>query len=167
VSVADRILRKLLNEGELWRTRQKGSDELSDSPQSKATDIFRWIVFIPGAVLGAMLVGFLFAFVSLLCLYPFSPDPDSAFGRIGRALIDAQRHVIFGAAFVYLGAKIAPYNRKTVAYVLAGLGFLFTGFALFPAIFMFWNMPAIVGTVCMGIGTGIVVYEIHIGKIVL
>ena len=49
-------------------------------------------------------------------------------------------------AFVYVGSKIAPYHTKTVAYILSGIWFLYSGFTLFTAI-MVKNGWAIWGSI--------------------
>ena len=58
-----------------------------------------------------------------------------------------------GAAFVYVGAQIAPLYKKTVVVCLAGAGVLVAGFLLYSAIMV--NDPwAIWGVTSLIIGLG-------------
>ena len=68
-----------------------------------------------------------------------------------------------GAAFVYVGAKIAPLHKKIVAYVLAGIGLICAGFMLFPAI-MIANYWAIWGSVALILGAGVTAYSVRMGE---
>lgn len=124
-------------------------------------DVLRWIAFIPGAALGAWLAWIV---LNILGRFSFSyagVEPDSF---IAQLYFNTAGHAAMGAAFVYVGAKIVPSYQRAVAYVLAGLGLVLGGFALFTAI-MVGSGWAICGSVCVVIGIGAVVYSIHMGEI--
>ena len=71
-----------------------------------------------------------------------------------------------GAAFVYVGAKVAPMHHKIVAYVLAGVGLVAAGFMLFPA-FMVSNYWAVWAGLSLILGVGVTAYSVSIGKVEL
>ncbi len=127
---------------------------------NKAIDVLRWVAFIPGATLGAWLAWILLNFLGRFSLSYVGVEPDSFLGQL---YLNTAGHAAMGAAFVYLGAKIAPYHQRIVVYVLAGLGLVLGGFALFSAI-MVGSGWAIWGSICVVIGIGAVVYSIHIGE---
>ena len=127
---------------------------------NKAIDVLRWVAFIPGAALGAWLAWMLLNILGRFSLSYAGVDPDSV---IGQLYFNTAGHAAMGAACEYLGAKIAPYHQRTVAYVLTGLGLVLGGFALFPAI-MVGGGWAIWGSICTVGGVGTAVYLIYIGE---
>lgn len=98
---------------------------------NKVIDVLRWVVFIPGAALGAWLAWILLNILGKFSLSYAGFDPDSF---IGQLYFNTAGHAAMGAAFVFIGAKIAPSYRKIIAYCLAGVGLVISGFMLFPAI---------------------------------
>lgn len=126
---------------------------------NKIVEILRWVVFLPGAALGAWV-----AWILINTLGGFG----LGFVGIGRNSFLAQfyfntaGHAAMGAAFVYVGAKIVPSNQRIVAYILAGLGLVLDGVALFPSI-MVGNGWAIWGSICIVNGIGAMVYLINRG----
>ncbi len=127
---------------------------------NKAIDFLRWVAFIPGAALGAWLAWGLLSIFWRFDLYYVGLEPNSFFGQL---FIITTPNATFGAAFVYLGAKIAPYHQRIVAFVLAGLGLLFSGFFLNSAM-MVGSGWAIWANICMVMGMGAVVYSILLGE---
>ena len=127
---------------------------------NKAIDALRWIVFLPGAALGGWLA---WIFLNILGRFSLSYSGMEADSFLAQLYFSTAGHAAMGAAFVYLGAKIAPRHQRIVAYGLAGLGLVIMGFALFPAI-MVGSGWAIWGSICGLIGIGAVVYSIHIGE---
>jgi len=130
------------------------------SKSNKPIEIIRWIVFIPGAVLGAWLSFDLF-YICIGVSLGIDPEPDSFMDQF---LLQTFSNAARGAAFVYIGVQISPYYQKNVAYVLAGLGLILSGFFLFKAILV-GSGWAIWGAVCQVIGIGAVTYFIHQGEI--
>jgi hypothetical protein len=127
---------------------------------NKVINVFRWVVFIPGAVLGAWLAWIILNILGRFSLSYAGVEPESF---IAQLYFNTAGHAAMGAAFVYVGAKIAPTHQRVVAYVMSGLGLVLDGFALFPAI-MTESGWAIWGAVCVVIGIGAVVYSIHMGE---
>jgi hypothetical protein len=117
-------------------------------------------LFFPGAVLGAWLAWILLNTLGKFSLSFVGFEPNSF---IGQLYFNTAGHAAMGAAFVYLGARIAPCYQRIVAYVLGGLGLVLGGGAVLPAI-MVGSGWAIWGLVCTVIGLGAVVYSIHIGE---
>ncbi len=128
--------------------------------QNKAIEILRWLVFIPGAILGAWLAWILLNILGRFSLDYVGVEHDSF---IAQFYFNTSGHAAMGASFVYVGAKISPSYQRIVAYVLAGFGILIGGFMLFPAI-MVGSGWAIWGSICIVIGIGAVVYSIYIGE---
>jgi hypothetical protein len=124
---------------------------------NKALDILRWIAFLPGATLGSWIAWMLINILGRFSLGYVGLGSDSFLGQF---YFNTAGHVAMGAAFVYIGSKIAPSHRKVVSYVLAGLGLVLGGFMLFPAI-MIGRGWAIWGAVCVVLGIGAVLYYIH------
>ena len=117
-----------------------------------AQTVFRWICFLPAALLAAVIVRLL---VAALNRFTFGVtlllDPDSFLARV---FIEFISDSAMGAAFVYVGARVAPSHHKIVAYVLAGVGLVAAGFLLFPAVedsnyWVVWNVFSLI----LGIGT--------------
>ncbi|OQW66961.1 MAG: hypothetical protein BVN29_04810 [Nitrospira sp. ST-bin5] len=128
---------------------------------SSAKAILRWAALAPGAIAAGWLAWVLVNFLNRLTMSFQGLDPNSF---LGRAYIETLSGLIMGAAFVYVGAKIAPAHNKNVSFVLAGIAFMMSGIALFPAIVKpdYW---AIWSGLCVGFGAGSVVYSISKGQI--
>ena len=82
---------------------------------------------------------------------------------LGQLYFNTFGHGMMGAAFVYIGAKIAPSYQRNVAYLMVGLGLVLGGLALFPAIMMRSGW-AIWGLICAFFGIGVTVYMIIQGE---
>jgi hypothetical protein len=90
-------------------------------------------------------------------------DPNSFLSRV---FIEFISHSVMDAAFVYVGARVAPMHHKVVAYVLAGVGLVLAGFMLFPA-FMVSNYWAVWGGLSLIFGVGATAYSVSIGEVEL
>ena len=86
-------------------------------------------------------------------------DPESFFQKAG---ILGVSNAVMGAAFVYVGAKIAPSNKRPVALILAAIGLISIGFALFPSVMLknYWSIWS--GAACM-LGLGVTAYSVSSG----
>lgn len=122
--------------------------------------ILRWITFLPGAFLTAWLAWFLVALLNRITMGMQGIDLNSFLSRI---YIEFISHAVMGAAFVYVGAKVAPLHNKIIAYVLAGVGLIAFGFMLFPAI-MVTNYWAIWGGVSLIFGCSVTAYSVFAGE---
>lgn len=69
-----------------------------------------------------------------------------------------------GAAFVYVGARIVPANRKPVGYVLAVTIVLIAGFLAYPSVTQ-KNWWALVGCVALAGGGAGVAYSVAAGEL--
>ena len=87
-------------------------------------------------------------------------DPDSFLSKV---FIEFISHAVMGAAFVYVGAKIAPFHKNIVAYVLATIGLVFGGFLLFPSILV-ENYWAIWGGISLILGVVLTAYSVSTGE---
>ena len=106
---------------------------------NKAIVVIRWIVFLPIAFFAAWLGWILINVLGRFSLSFVGFDADSF---LGQYYFNSAGSVAMGAAFVYIGAIIAPSHQKNVAYALAGLGLVIGGFLLFPSIMMDIKLPA-------------------------
>lgn len=131
--------------------------------QTRTTIVLRWICFIPSAVLAAWVTWLLVAVLNKITIGMQGIDPNSF---LPRAFIEFISHSVMGAAFVYVGAKVAPVHRKIVAYVLAGIGLVAAGFMLFPA-FMVSDYWAVWASFSLILGVGVTAYSVSIGEVEL
>ena len=116
---------------------------MESTNKKKVSVIFRWIVFLPCAAIASMLGWYIVNILGRFALYFVQFDTKSF---ISQLYFNTVGHAAMAIAFVYVGSKIAPLHRKTVAYILSGIWFLFSGFTLFAAI-MVKNDWAIWGSI--------------------
>ena len=128
--------------------------------RNKAIDVLRWIGFLPAAFAAAWVAWILINVLGRFSLGWAGIEPDDFRGKL---YFMVAGHAVMGAAFVYAGAIVAPYYKVVVCFVLGGLGIIIAGFLLFPAVFVedWW---AVVGSICVGIGAGVVVWSVHAGE---
>jgi len=129
----------------------------NNTQPSTVVIILRWIFFLPIAALAAIIALFLVTYINRVTM---KPDPDSF---IPKAFITFASHASMGGAFVYVCGKIVPFYKKTVAYILAVIGFVLAGFLLFPSI-MTENYWATWGVVSIIIGLGMITRSVSIGE---
>lgn len=125
-------------------------------PQTKWIITLRWLGFVPGAFAAAWLAWLLIFFGGKLSMWVMFMNPGNFSLKL---YIDVISSGTMGAAFVYAGARIAPGNRKVVAYVLAVLAVFIAGLLAYPAITQ-QNWWAVVGIIAMAGGAGLVVYKV-------
>lgn len=131
--------------------------------QSQMKVILRWVSFVPAALLAAWLAWLVVAFLNKVTMGMQGIDPNSFLSRV---FIEFISHAVMGAAFVYVGAKVAPMHHKVVAYVLAGAGLVLAGFMLFPA-FMVSNYWAVWAGLSLILGVGATAYSVSVGEVEL
>ena len=129
--------------------------------QRRSMAVLRWITFIPGAFLFAVLAWVLFYWVNRLSITLVGYDPDNLFPRL---FLEIGSNGVEGAMFVYAGSRIAPASRKVIAYTLAIGALLIAGFLAFHAI-VHQNWWAVVGFIAMAGGAGWVVYKVAKGEL--
>lgn len=127
---------------------------------NKALDVLRWIGFLPVAVLASLLAWYVVNILGRFSLGFVGIGPEDF---VGKLYFMTAGHGAMGAAFVYVGAKIAPYYRVVMAFILGGIGILVAGFMLFAAI-MVRDWWAVWGSLYVAIGAGAVVYGVHAGE---
>ena len=98
---------------------------------NKAFDVLRWLGFLPVAVLAAWLAWIAVNILGRFSLSYVGIAPEDFQGKL---YYITAGHAAMGAAFVYVGAKLAPAHRVIVAFVLGGIGIVVSGFLLFPAV---------------------------------
>ncbi|MBU2496168.1 MAG: hypothetical protein KJ935_06710 [Candidatus Omnitrophica bacterium] len=130
-----------------------------ENQSSQAMVILRWIAFLPSALVTAWLSWFVVALLNRITMAMWL-DPNSFLSKV---FIEFISHAVMGAAFVYVGAKIAPVHNKIIAYALAGIGLIAAGFMLSFAI-MVANYWAIWGDVSLILGCGVTAYSVVTGE---
>ncbi len=128
--------------------------------RNKAFDVLRWIGFLPVAVLAAWVAWYVVNILGRFSLGFVGIGPEDFQGKL---YFMTAGHSAMGAAFVYVGAKIAPYHLVVVAFILGGIGIIVAGFLLFPAV-MVRDWWAVWGGLFFAIGAGAVVYFVHAGE---
>lgn len=125
--------------------------------------IARWILFIPAAFAAGALAVAAYQLVNRLSGFLHGFDPASP---LHKAWLIGFSGAIMGAAFVYVGAKVAPLYKKQVASWLAGLGILFiaAGIAFSFAAKDYWE---VYNGLAAAAGAGLMLYVIHKGKVQL
>jgi hypothetical protein len=122
--------------------------------------IGRWLLFLPGAFVAAVLAGGL---TKMVVRYTemFGVDPD---GWLGRIAIEATSGAAIGAAFVYIGAAMAPAYQRRVCLILAALALVITGARLIANGFVS-NYWGIWQGVFIGVGAAAVGTLAHEGEL--
>jgi hypothetical protein len=110
-----------------------GVTDAKNDIKRKATLAGRWIVFLPAAALSAIFVQLLLALVGWITLSLVGMDPDALITRGYLLALSGGR---MGAAFVYVGARVAPDSRRVVALSLAGLTLFLLGVVAMASLLM-------------------------------
>lgn len=87
----------------------------------------RWLAFLPAAVLAMFLAG---ALAKLITYLAWSMNPS----RLELFFQDAFQAGLQGAAFVFVGAAVAPNRQRAVAFTFAVIAALLTLFAVGKAV---------------------------------
>jgi hypothetical protein len=136
---------------------------MSGPEHSPTKNALRWVAFLPASALGAWLAWLVVMLGNRLTFGMQGVNPDAF---LSRTFIEFISHAAMGAAFVYVGAKVAPNHHKIVAYVLAALGLVAAGFMLFPA-FMVSNYWAVWAAFSLVAGLGLTAYSVSTGEVEL
>ena len=126
--------------------------------KNRGSVILRWIVFLPCAVIASLLGWYIVNILGRIGLSFVQFDPKSF---VAQLYFNTAGHAAMVIAFVCVGSKIAPFRGKTVAYILSGIWFLFSGFTLFTGI-MVKNGWAIWGSVwsfVVIVGLAVLIYQ--------
>ena len=89
----------------------------------------RWIALLPVAILAAFVIQYLVEVgnkFTIRVTTGFHPD-----FFVVRAWVEFISHAAMGAAFVYVGAKMAPSRKLAICRLLVGAGLIVTGFLIF------------------------------------
>lgn len=125
-----------------------------DQP-SRAVVALRWIAMLPAAALGGMLAWWLIVTLNRISMPFAGVNPDSLLASI---FILVSSSTVFGGAFVYIAAYVAPSHEKQVAMIFAGLLILLAGAALFASI-LTRDWQSILQLALSVLGAGTVAYE--------
>ena len=112
----------------------------------------RWVLFIPAGILMAFVASFAYGIFIFLGSLFYNPAPTTWWSEILRS-------AIFSAAFVYVGAFVAPKNQFMISIVMLVILALPMGFGGIGAFFfneVFWdviiNWSYILASLAAGIG---------------
>ncbi|MBU1180314.1 hypothetical protein KJ885_05200 [Patescibacteria group bacterium] len=86
-----------------------------------------WITVIPASLAGMILASLLWRIIHILTTARYL-DLNSWFNII---MVEVVSNIIAGAVFVFIGYKIAPNNKKTVAIILVALLIVLAGSSFF------------------------------------
>lgn len=101
--------------------------------KNRVSVILRWVVFLPCAAIASLLGWYI---VNILGRFGLSFVQFDTKSFISQLYFNTAGSAAMAIAFVYIGSKIAPFHRKTVAYILSSIYFLFSGSTLFTGIMM-------------------------------
>lgn len=122
------------------------ADDLGDE-QPIWIVVLRWIGVLPGAIVGASLMHVIFKIVSWLGSSHMGGD--TWLDLIWREILGSG---IYGAAFVWCAAWIAPCGKAVVGTVFAGLVLFLSGLLFFVA-FGAEQWMSVVGVISMNVGS--------------
>jgi len=125
---------------------------------NKVNTVLRWFGFFPVAVVAAWLAELVVYPLGLFSLGWAGITPEKFPGKLYFATMP---HLAMGAAFVYVGAKIAPAHKVAVAFILGLIGVAFSGALLFAAV-MVRDWWAVWGGLFVAIGAGAVVWTVSV-----
>jgi hypothetical protein len=139
-----------------------------DTDESRRPDvirILRWVVLLPGVVLGSSAAFVLIAIINRVTTY-MTIGPSPTWYKLWEMTTGM---FLFGALIPYLAFRIAPSQKQTTAFVCSGLALLLYGGGMF-----FWFdrlglggplLWRLVGVIAMNVGSIGVSYGIHKGEI--
>lgn len=133
-----------------------GVTDAKNDIKRKATLVGRWVVVLPAAAVSAILVQLLFALVGWITLRFVGMDPDAL---ITHGYLLALSGGMMGAAFVYVGARVAPDCRRVVALSLAGLTLFLVGVVAMASLLMHDHWALWQGAFC-GLGASAAAWSI-------
>ena len=121
----------------------------------------RWISFIPAAFISAWLAWLIVFYLNQLTMSMRGMDTNDFLPRL---TVEILSHSVMGGVFVYIGSHVAPNHRKVVTYLLTAFILLIAGFLAFPAVIQrdWW---AILGSIAVSSGAGVVAYQYPNGEI--
>ena len=129
--------------------------------QTESSPIFRWILFLPAAVIAAWLAWFAVSIGNKLTMGSQGIEATSFLPRL---FIEFISHAAMGAAFVFAGGKVAPTHHKNVTYGLSALALVAGGFILFPA-FLLADYWAVWAGFSFMFGAGAIAYSVNLGEL--
>lgn len=119
--------------------------------KDKFITIARWLAVLPGALLGSIIVYFVFFYLNKASDYS-----TSSFDNIWNYGVMFVSHAFMGATFVYLGVTIAPSRKKACACVLFAISCMVGGIALFATYLSGFSWISFISAVCLLLGSGYV-----------
>lgn len=118
--------------------------------------ILRWLLVVPGALLGALLGGAAFKLLNIIT----GPFDSSLFS----ALLDLGGSWVTGALAVLLAMKIAPSHRSRVGLIAGAVVLVLAGVLLFPAIAL-RRWLSVASCIVLAAGAAYAAYAVYIGDI--
>ena len=126
-----------------------------------ATSALRWILCLPIGLSGAWATYVALKFLAGLGASADMLDVNSFVFHLRERTAS---HAAMGAAFVYLGALVAPAHRRRVAVIFGAAGLLLSGACMVHALSRHDSWAVWAG-VCALVGVAGTSYSIHLGRL--
>src|SRR5204863_6621815 len=123
--------------------------------------VARWILAFPVAVGCAWAAWYESGFAYRFGMVWVGVDPTSFLSNPYFELISS---VVMGAAFVYVGARIAPDYKRETTLVLAAIGLLAVGANIFASLSV-GNYSALWPDLWLVVGMGLTVFSVFSGEL--
>lgn len=126
----------------------------------KVIMVLRWLFFLPLGAVAAWAAWGIVNGLNRITMWMTGIPPDWFFARL---FIELAAGCSMGAAFVYVGTKVAPARKTEVVFVLAGIAILASGIALYPSIVAAAGW-AIVSGLAIAFGATVVAWSVYTGE---
>lgn len=136
---------------------------MSDSAGiNKTMVVVRWVLFIPAAILGSLVVHFLVVLLNRVTMGGGYIDPDSFIGGLFLLYVG---NLASGFSLVYIASFLAPLHKRRVAIIMASLTLVLFGAVLFGTLVVTKNYWAIPGAGIFSAGSFLATYAIFVGAV--
>jgi len=128
---------------------------------NKTMVVVRWVLLIPAAILGSLVVHFLVVLLNRVTMGGYI-DPDSFTGGLFLLYVG---NLASGFSLVYIASFLAPLHKRRVAIIMASLTLVLFGAVLFGSLVVTKNYWAIPGAGIFSVGSFLAAYAIFVGTI--
>ena len=139
-------------------------NKMSDTAGTdKTMVVVRWVLFIPAAILGSLVVHVLVVFLNRVTMGGYI-DPDSFTGGLFLLCVG---NLASGFSLVYIASFLVPSHKRQVALIVASLTLVLFGSVLFGTLVVTKDYWAIPGAGIYSGGSFLAAYAIFVGAIKL
>ena len=122
---------------------------------SMSTGAWRDAYFLPAAVLGSLICGAIVAIAFHIGLSRFAPPGD----LWRESFTHTMSYLAFGGSFVFIGSRIAPSHKMTVAIVLTVLALVFSISMIVLLVAYTQTWSGLYKYVAMSAGSGVMAFS--------